>query len=188
MAGFTPYRTISGKTGGEVRDFIIDNSKTITLGDAVDVTAGYADLTGATGRSMGVVVGLVRDIGGDQRVPLDQDAAGTVGGTRSGNAGVIGSETYVSASDNTTVDKVLARVIVDPNMEYYNDADGSLAQADIGTYHDLVAASDQIDQDTGSTGQEGDNTNGWILLEIDPHNDGDASKGIFKNVKSQLSM
>ena len=188
MAGFFPYRTEGGATGGEVRDFIIENSATITLGDVVDVTAGFAGLAGAATRSMGVVIGLVKDIGGGQRVPLDQDASGSVSGTRSGNAGNIGSETYVAASDNQTVDKVMARVIVDPSMEYYNDADGDLAQADVGTYHDLVAASDQIDQSSGSVAQEGDATNGWILLEIDPHNDDDSSKGIFRNTKSQLSM
>lgn len=182
MAGFYPYRTEGGQTGGEVRDFIVENSATITLGDVVDVTAGYANLAGATARVMGVVIGLIKDIGGGQRVPLDQDASGSVSGTRSGNAGVVGSETYVAASDNATVDKVMARVIIDPHMEYYNDADGDLAQAQVGTYYDLVAASDQIDQSSTTTYSAQ-----FILMEIDPHNDNDASKGIFRLVESQLT-
>lgn len=182
MAGFYPYRTISGQTGGEVRDFIIENNATITLGDMVDVTAGYAGLAGAGNRIMGCVSGLVKDIGGGQRVPLDQDASGSVSGTRSGNAGVVGSDTYDAAADNQSSDKVMARVIIDPYMEYYNDADDDLDQAQVGTYYDLVSDSDQVDKDTTTT-----HSAQVILLEIDPHNDSDDSKGIFKVVESQLT-
>lgn len=188
MAGFTPYRTEGGATGGDQRDFIIENSATITIGDAIDVTAGFSGLSGASTRSMGVVVGFVKDIGQARRVPLDQDASGSVTGTRSGNAGVVGSDTYVAASDNQTVDTVMARTQIDPSMEYFNDADGTLAQAQIGTYYDLLAASDQIDQSSTTTGAEGSNNTGWILMEIDPFNDSDVSTGIFRNAKSQLAM
>lgn len=182
MPGFFPYRTLGGQTGGEVWDFIIENSATITLGDMVDVTAGYANIAGAAARIMGVVVGIGKKLENGQVVPLDQDAAGSVSGTRSGNAGNIGSETYAAASDNATVDKVVARVIIDPQMTYYNDADGALAQAQVGTYYELLAASDQVDQSETTTYSAQ-----LILLEIDPHNDSDASKGIFKIVESQLT-
>lgn len=187
MAGFHPFRTEGGATGGEVRDFIIENSATITIGDDVDVTAGYVGLTGATARSMGIVQGFVKDLGNGTRVPLDQDAAGSISATRSGNAGVVGSDTVAVASDNQTVDKIMARVVIDPSMEYYNDADGSLTQAMIGTYFNNVSASDQISQSSSAVFDEANATEQWILMQIDPFNDGDASKGIFRKVKSQLA-
>lgn len=182
MAGFYPFRKEGGSTGGEERDFIIENSATITLGDTVDVTAGYAGLVGQTARVMGVVVGFVRDIGQGSPIALGADASSGYTGTRTGNAGVIGSDTYVAASDNQTVDKVMVRVVIDPHMEYYNDANGSLTQAMIGTYFDQVAASDQIDAASTTTYSAQ-----FVLMKIDPFNDGDASKGIFRLVESQLT-
>ena len=182
MAGFTPFRKEGGATQGEMRAFIIENSATITLGDMVDVTAGFAGLAGAGTRVMGCVVGLVRDIGQGSPVALGTDAASGFTGSRTGNAGSIGSDTYAAASDNETVDKVMAYVVIDPKMEYYNDADGSLAQAQIGTYYDLLAASDQIDQSTTTTYSAQ-----MVLMAIDPFNDGDASKGIFRVVEHQLT-
>jgi hypothetical protein len=184
MAGFYPYRTTGGQTGGEVYDFIIEDSATITIGDAVDLVAGYIGLTGtgADARSIGVVLGFGKLLDNGEVVPLDQDAAGSVSGTRSGNAGVPGSETYVAASDNITVDQVTARVIVDPNMQYYNDASGTLTQAMVGTYFDMLSTSDQIDISTTATYSAH-----FILLERDPFNDADLSKGIFKLVEHQLT-
>lgn len=183
---FKPYRTQGGLTGGETRDFIIANSQTISLGEMVRLASGFINTAGASSRILGACVGLVRDIGGGQTVPLDQDAAGSVTGTRSGNAGVLGSETYAAASDNQTVDKVMARVLTDPNMEYHNDASADLAVSDLGQYYNLVAGSNQIDQATETTFAETAATSQMILLEVDPDNDADLSKGIFKIVKSAL--
>ncbi len=182
MAGFFPFRTEGGATGGEVREFIIENSATITLGDTVDVTAGFAGLVGATARIMGVVNSFAKTTTEGSSIALDTDAAGTNTGTRSGNAGVVGSDTFVAASDNQTVDKVLVKVLVDPSMEYFNDADDSLTQAMIGTYFDQVATSDQIDVATSTTFSAQ-----MILMKIDPFRDADASKGIFRIVESQLT-
>ncbi len=187
MAGFYPYRTLGGQTGGDERDFIIEDSATLTLGDTIDVTAGYAGQAANSTRVMGVCIGFVVDIGGGRRVPIDQDASGTLTGTHSGNSGVVGSETYVTAADNITVDQIMARVQVDPMMEYYNDADSTLTQAEVGTYFDTDSDGAQI-TGAGTTGAEGSNNTGWILTEIDPHNDSDLSKGIFLNTKSQLRM
>ncbi len=187
MAGFYPYRTVGGNTGGDERDFIIEDSATITLGDAIDVTAGYAGQCANSERPMGVCTGFVVNIGQDRRVPIDQDASGTLTGTHSGNAGVIGSETYVTAADNITVDQIMARVQLDPMMEYYNDADSTLTQAEVGTYFDTTSDGDQI-TGAGATATEGSNNTGWILTEIDPFNDSDASKGVFLIAKTQLRM
>jgi len=179
MAGFYPYRTQGGQTGGETRDFIIADSATITLGDAVDLTSGYVTPADTGDRLLGVVVGLVQDKGNGQVVSLDLDAAGSNSATHSGNHGVIGSETVVVASDNTTVDKIMARVNIDTHQEYYNDADGNLSgDAEIGCYFDIIDE-DQIDESTGVS--NGHSTAAqFILVERDPHNDSDASKGIFR--------
>lgn len=185
MAGFIPRKTLRGDTTGAIKPFLIENSATITLGDDVDVTAGYVGLTGASARSMGVVVGFYRLVGG-KPIALGTDAARGYTATRSGNAGVFGSDTVVAASDNVTVDKIGTFVCIDPEMEYYNDADGSLTQAVVGTYFNNVSASDQIGASTTTTFHESNATSQWILLTVNPDNDADASKGIFKKVKSQL--
>lgn len=183
MAGFYPYRSTVGLSGGEEYDFIIEGVATaITLGDAVDVAAGYAGRCAAGDRIMGVVVGFGKQLSNGEVVPLDHPGAGSVTGTRAGNAGVIGSDTYTPATDNTTVDKVTARVLVDPNMQYYNDADDTLTQAMIGRYFDHNSDPDDVDVAT-----EAAYSAQWILMEIDPHNDADVSKGIFKLVESQLT-
>ena len=72
-------------------------------------------------------------------------------------------------------------------MEYFNDADSTLTQAEIGTYFDTVAGGDQI-TGAGATATEGSNNTAWILMEIDPFNDADLSLGIFRIAKTQLSM
>lgn len=186
MAGYFPRRTLRGDTTGAMADFLIENSATITLGDDVDVTAGYAGLTGASARGMGVVLGFYKELSNGGKISLSANAAGTFTGTRSGNAGVIGSDTFVAASDNQTVDKVGVRVCIDPDMLYYNDSDGSLTQALVGTYFNNLSASDQINAGSTTTFNESAATSQWILMEWDPDNDADASKGIFKKVKGQL--
>jgi len=188
MAGYIPRRTLRGDTTGAVKDFLIENSATITLGDDVDVTAGYVGLTGASARSMGVVIGFFRDLGNGKKIALGTDAARGYAATRSGNAGVFGSDTVVAESDNVTVDKIGVKVCIDPEMEYYNDANTTVAltQAHVGTYFNNVSASDQIDSNTSAVFDESDATEQWILLEVDPDNDADTSKGVFKKVKSQL--
>ena len=188
MAGFFPRRTLRGDTTGAMADFLIGNSATITLGDDIDVTAGFVTLTGASARSMGIVLGFYRELATGQKISLSANAAGTVTGTRSGNQGVIGSDTYVAASDNQTVDKVGCRVCIDPDMLYYNDADTTVAltTAHVGTYFNNLSASDQIDSNTSAVFDEANATEQWILMEIDPDNDADTSKGVWKKVKHQL--
>ena len=128
--------------------------------------------------TIGVVVGFVDSAG----LPLEAQHVNASDFTLSGRQGSIGSGTVISASDNTTVAKIQAVVNVSPHQEYFNDADGSLAQAQVGTYYDSLAASDQIDQSTtGSSGQ-------WVLMSIDPENDGDASNGIFRIAEHALQL
>lgn len=171
MAGFYARRSEGGHSSGEQRHVLIGNSKTITLGDAVNVTTdGTLDVAGVGERVLGVVEGFVDKNG----LPLVAQHAEGTDYTESGNPGVVGSETVAVASDNATDSQVQAVVNVDASQEYYNDADEDLDLTDDYQYFDVVAAGDQIDADTvGTSGQ-------FVLIERDPDNDGDASKGIFR--------
>lgn len=75
-------------------------------------------------------------------------------------------------------------VICDPNVVYYNDADGDLAQADLGKVYQVTIASGKakIDQSTGAV----TSANKMILIKKDPDGDKNASKGLFKIYASQL--
>ena len=155
-------------------DFIIDDSKTITIGDAITLSSGYAQPAGTNGRVVGIAQAIVDKNG----LPVhgfnshaDQDGT------------VTGDDTYVSASDNTTDKQVKVRVMLArPNDLYYNDADASLAQANIGSYFDMNSGADEIDVGTaGATGV-------WQLVEIDPDNDSDASKGLFRIAEPYFKM
>lgn len=176
---FYPRRAQGGDPKGEVRDFIVTNSQTIALGDMVVLTSGFALRASAGGRIVGCAVGFVRDLGNNQRVPLDQSASGTITGTRTGNAGVIGSDTYAAASSNQTVDKVMVRVLVDPQMEYLNTASSTLTTAMVGQYFDLVSGATQVDVAT--------NTNTYsaqvLLTRLDPDNDASVTKGLFRIIE-----
>src|SRR3990167_7980235 len=147
-------------------DFIIDNTKTITLGDAILLSGGYADVCAAASRPVGICVAIVDKNG----LPVHGfNSHADVDGT------VTGDDTYVSAADNTTDKQVKVRVLlVRPNDLYYNDADDTVAQANIGTYYDMNSTGDNIDVATGTT------SGVWQLIEIDPDQDGNASKGLFR--------
>jgi hypothetical protein len=182
---FYPYRHEGGDDSGEVRDFIITNSQTVTIGDAIRLVAGFAQRAAAGNRVMGVVVGIGKRLGdnvNDTFLPLDTDAAGSVSGTRTGNPGVIGSETYAAAADNQTVDRVAVRVIISPSQEYYNLADANLLAAHVGRYFDCVAASNQVN--VASVGNDGQ----FVLMDRDPHNDGVATKGVFRIAEHALQL
>jgi hypothetical protein len=147
-------------------EYIIDASKTITLGDAITLSGGYADVCTAAERLVGVCVGFVDNDG----LPLHgvvshADHDGTV----------TGDDTYTAAADNKT-DKMIRVVVMAIRTDdlYYNDADDSLAQADIGSYYDMNATGDEIDVATKTT------SGVWQLVEIDPDDDSDASKGLFR--------
>lgn len=179
MAGFIARRSEGGDSTGEQRHILIDDSITMTIGDATAInTTGALDLADAGERVLGIVEGFVDQNG----LPLVAQHATGTDYTESGRPGVPGSETVVTASDNTTDSQVQAVVNVDPKQEYYNDADDDLDLTDDYQYFDVVAAADQIDAGTvGTTGQ-------FICVERDPDSDSDASKGIFRIAESALYL
>ncbi len=95
------------------------------------------------------------------------------------NVGVLGvaTATVTGTSGSATVG-----VICDPNVVYYNDADGALAQADVGKIYQVAISSGKmnIDQSTGADNSAGD----FVLIKKDPDGDADASKGLLSYTKS----
>lgn len=100
------------------------------------------------------------------------------------HAGTVAEELLgVAASTVTgTAASIEVGVYCDPNILYYNDADGSLAVADLGKVYRPTAGGAQIDQSTGSA----NSTQDFILVKNDPDGDQDASKGLFKPFKTLL--
>lgn len=168
--GFWPRKNISGPDIPTAFGFIIDNSETVTLGDAVDLNSGFIQVVDAGDKVLGVVVGIVDNKGIPVNHP-DADVDGTV----------TGDDTYAAASDNQTDKKVKVQVVISPDVIYYNDADDTLTQAMVGTKFNANSTGDNVDVATsGSTGGQ------FQLISIDPDADGDASKGLFKIAESQL--
>jgi len=136
--GFVYARNLNtGVQNPQTLEVLLANSTgPLTVGDAVQYTSGYLTIA-ATGESvLGILAGFVDKDGRN----IFQSGV-NVTGTKSGD------DTYTAASDNQTVDFVKGIVIVDPNALFLNEADSSLTQAEVGTYFDTTAASDQI---TGS--------------------------------------
>jgi hypothetical protein len=154
----------------------IGNSTTMKVGQMARVnTAGYAVPAGVGNPILGLVSGLVD--GNDVPVNAFQYDASRTGHTNSGD------DTVVTASDNQSrTQAVYAEILVatEPVL-FYNDASADLAQTNLMQLFDLVSTSDQVDQATAS-----DTNGGLQLIQLDPDNDGDASKGLFRIAEPQL--
>jgi len=152
-------------------DILIQNEATITLGDAVDInTAGGCQPADAGDYVFGIVVGLV----GINGTPLSTVSASDYDGTYSGNAGQVGSETYVASGDNLTDKLIKAKVVCDPFALFYNDAKGDMTYADDYQFFDLYDEDQIADQDGHAT------SGAFQLWKRDPDDDADASKGLFR--------
>ena len=118
-----------------VQSFIIDNSKTITIGDAITLAAGFATVSAGVGGDniAGICVGIVDASG----IPVWQEGA-DVDGT------LTGDDTYASAADNQTDKKCKVQVVPTTTALWYNEADSTLAQAEEGLYFDLTNTGDQV--------------------------------------------
>lgn len=144
--GFQFRYNLAGRTSGIRRSFIITGSQTITVGDMVSLSSGFLSLSGAGATIMGVVVGLTDKNGIDLG---NTKLSGTWTYTRS-------TRTVVAAADNTTVDQVKALIDVDPLSVWAGETDNASTDTQsrlAGCYSDIVAASDQVDDDTAATTQ-----------------------------------
>lgn len=175
MANEFQYRgQLNGAENPVVLDILVGNSAAIVVGRAVkmDTLSNGGGVIPATAGSqiMGIVIGLTDKYG------IDLDNTGE---THSGTWAT-STSTYTAASNNTTVDRVYAKVVVDKNALWYNDSAGSLVAADEYKLFDLASASQVADQNGHDT------AGALMLIKRDPDGDSDASKGIFKIVESDL--
>ena len=164
MAGNTGFQfkyNLAGRTSGIQRSFIIAASTTITVGDMVKLTNGLVALAGANAPIMGVVVGLTDKEGIDLL------------STRRTFAQAVYTEstrTVVTGDANHTGDQVRAIIDVDPLSVWSGETDNASTDAEsrlAGCYTDIVAASDQADDDTAAT------TQGQLFIwGVDPENSG----------------
>ena len=165
MAGFSLRGHILGAQNPVLENLIISNSDTIVIGDVVSISAGFIIPGTSSTINYGICVGIVSNKG----IPLDNVATSEYDGTWTSSSG-----TYVAASDNETDKKVRAVVCPDPYALWYNDADGTLTTAMLKLKFHLTSAS-QINYSTSSA-TAGD----FQLWKLDPDEDGDASKGLFR--------
>lgn len=152
-------------------DVLIDDSATLTMGDAVCIDQdGNLDVVAAGGSVLGVLVGIVDQSG------INVFETGRTGGTDGST--LSGDDTITVSSTNTSdaTRKLAGRValVLPGNSKWYNDSDGTLAQTNLFQFFDTGSTGDQIASGTAS------NASGQFqLIEIDPDGDADASKGIF---------
>ena len=170
MAGFSLRGHLLGAQNPILENLIITDSQTVTVGDAVDMTDGFVTVCDADDRIYGIVVGLVDKDGVDLNNP-HVSYSGTY--TDSTN-------TYVAANDNEAVDKVKAVVCPDPYALWYNDSDATLTTAMLKEHFSLVDE-DQVDGDSNHAA-----VGEMQLWKLDPDEDSDASKGLFRISCSQL--
>ena len=171
VAGFYFRKNVYGHDQPASQDYIIGNSQTLTIGDAVRLNdAGYLAVCAAGDAVLGILTGIVTKDGVNVFSPR---AAGTTGATLTPDDTVL-----VSSTNQSDAARYLkGQVQLDPagaNL-YYNDADGDFAQTNVGQFFDTVAAGDQISQATAS-----DTSGQFQLLVIDPDEDGNLSKGLFR--------
>jgi hypothetical protein len=175
MSGNTGFQfkyNLAGRTSGIQRSFIIANSATIAIGDMVSLTSGFVALSGAGASIMGVVVGLTDRLG----IDLDNSQI-TKEGTYSST-----NKAYTVDSDNQTSEKARAVIDIDPFSVYSATPDATLGtddQSDLaGCYTDIVAASDQPDEDTAATTQCQ-----LFIWGVDPEN---SANGLYSIAQHQL--
>lgn len=174
MAGFKYVGQLNGAENPVLIDVPIMNDATITLGDAVDIhTTGGCQPADAGDKVFGIVIGLV-DING---TALSTTPSAEYDGTYSGNAGQVGSETYVAASDNLTDKQIKVKLIIDLMALFENDSAGDMAYTDDFQFFDLLDEDQIADQDGHAT------AGAFQLIRRDAD---DASKGIFRIAESGL--
>jgi hypothetical protein len=171
--GFRYSRNLNGGEEALLQmSFMIKNSGTLTIGDAIKTASGYADVCGAGDRVLGIAEGFIQP----NNLPVNHRREGH-GATVSGSGLDL---TVVTASDNQTVDKLRVQVRINPSALYVAVGDDDLSQALIGTFFDTTSAGDVIDTSTsGASGQ-------FLLLALDPDGDGNAKKGLFAIAETAL--
>jgi hypothetical protein len=163
MAGFSYRKSLITKDEPTLLYFIIDNSDTITLGDAVMINSDGHAVVATAGEEVAGIVAQVVDKNG---IAIEPDSGTT--------------DTWTVASDNETVDMYKVGIIVSPFALFSNDSSGTLATTNLMQFFDLT------DEDTINQGSASDASGQFQLVGLDPDNDADVSKGLFRIAESQL--
>lgn len=181
VKGFSPNKSLIGVDSPNTLLFILGNSKTFTIGDAVRLnTSGLlVRCAAADPACLGILAGL-----------YDQTGQIGVFSPRIAPAAITGAtltpdDTLATSSTNSTdgTRKLSGYVYVDLGDELYrNVASGALTQANVGSLFNVTSTnSGQIDQATASV------TSGQFqLISLDPDGDGNTSKGLFRIAQPQL--
>jgi len=167
MAGFTYRKNLDGSSEAPTLLAVIaKNSVAFTVGDMVRInTAGFGDIVDADEDISGVLVGVT-----------DKD-----GKALSPDSGTL--DTYTMASDNQTnaaKKYKLSFIPALPHYLFFNDADDVMTAIEVLQNYDLIT-SDQVDGDSAADSQKQ-----VQLVEWDPDEDADASKGLFRVVETHF--
>lgn len=178
VKGFKPRKTLVGVDLTGQEEFLLGNSREFTIGDMVRLdTSGVLKVCAAGEPILGRLAGIVDQNG--INVFETGRATGTTGSTLSPDDTITTSST--NTSDATRKLKGQVEISIAGNVLYSNDADGDLAQTNVGQLFDLTSGGDQVAQSTAS------DTSGQVqLVKLDPDGDADASKGLFRIVETQL--
>jgi len=149
---------------------VMQNTKTVRLGQAVHITeGGFEQIDATTERVLGPCVGIVQN-----GIPLDDPASSAdFSGTWTGT-----QKKFESSDDNTTVDLVKIQVRIDPTAVYSMKLLGTIGTTrssdEIGDQMSLsTTTSDRVDETTATT-----NPMTVMGLGLDP-NDSTRLLGMF---------
>lgn len=171
MAGFAFRKNLDGSAYVPALLYGIGkNSVVFTKGDAVRLnTSGFVDLATTTEQVIGIVAGVVNS----QGASVDADS------------GTTDTYTMNSANQTTGGQYQVAFIPAFGHYAFSADSDTTIEQASLGKYFALNSTSDGV-----VTSGESD-TIGTLdlqLVGIDPDNDADASKGLYRFVNSQMGQ
>jgi len=157
--------------------FRVANSTTLKIGDLVRVNTGGFLVRAASGEvPAGVLQGVIDK---DGTPPWTAFWVNNAGITITNDDTVASSATNQTRTDNY----IQGQIAFDPAGEalWYNDASAALAATNLFQFYD-VASGNQVTEATRS------DANGQVqLVSLDPDNDGNASKGLFRINESQFN-
>lgn len=183
-SGFTFRHNLAGRASGIQKSFTIENSATLTLGDAVrasyDTTTADGAVEPATAGS--TILGFI--VGFSDRNGLDLDSSRIVNTTTTWTAS---TKTVVAGSDNETVDMVKAIVDVDPFSVWSAQPDAAIGTTtSSGSSNQLGSYTDIVDKDQPDENNAGNAFNVKAQLFIwgrDPEN---TARGLYSIAENQL--
>lgn len=174
--GFSFKKSLIGIDAPSTMDFLLGNTATLSIGDAVRVnTSGHLVEVGAGYPVLGILTGIVDQNGINVFSPRAQ---GTTGATLSADDTIVTSSTNSSAAAR----KLKGQVIMDPGLCLFeNHTDVDMVQAHVGGFFDVAGDSGRISETTYSA------TVGQFQL-VALHDPDDLSKGLFRIHESQLDL